>query len=93
MASRSLCEQAWVIEFTAATSAKSFAPGTNLPQQTSEPDFAPRHALDAIGLLECFSWDEETFLRKTEGSAIRRIGYERWRRKCRRGLGQRTVEP
>ena len=39
-------------------------PPNKFAQQTSEPDFAPRHALDAIGLLECFSWDEETFLKK-----------------------------
>ena len=62
-------------------------PWNKFAQQTSEPDFAPRHALDAIGLLECFSWDEETFLKKTEGSAIRRIGYERWRRNVAVALG------
>ena len=68
-------------------------PWNKFAQQTSEPDFAPRHALDTIGLLECFSWDEETFLKKTEGSAIRRIGYERWRRNVAVALGNAPSSP
>ena len=62
-------------------------PWNKFARQTEEPDFAPRHALDAVGLLDCFSWSEETFLAKTEGSAIRRIGFERWRRNVAIALG------
>ena len=47
----------------------------------------PRHDLDAPRLIELFNWDEKTFLRKTEGSAIRRISHERWLRNCAVALG------
>jgi epoxyqueuosine reductase len=43
-------------------------------------DFAPRHGLDRASLLQLWSWTEQEFLRNTEGSAIRRIGFWRWRR-------------
>ena len=46
-----------------------------------------RHGLDAIDLLQCFTWDEPTFLVRTEGSAIRRIGFEQWRRNVAIALG------
>jgi epoxyqueuosine reductase len=62
-------------------------PWNKFAQQTREPDFAPRHGLDAIDLLDCFNWDEPTFLTRTEGSAIRRIGFERWRRNVAIALG------
>jgi len=62
-------------------------PWNKFAQATSEPDFSPRHQLDAIDLLECFAWDEATFLARTEGSAIRRIGFERWRRNVAIALG------
>lgn len=54
---------------------------------TNEADFAARHKLDDIQLLELFNWDETTFLEKTEGTAIRRIGYERWLRNIAVALG------
>ena len=50
-------------------------------------DFDVRPALDAPELLTLWSWDEAEFLRATEGSAIRRIGYERWQRNCAVALG------
>jgi epoxyqueuosine reductase len=62
-------------------------PWNKFAQATNEPDFNPRHQLDAIDLLECFAWDEATFLARTEGSAIRRIGFERWRRNVAIALG------
>ena len=43
--------------------------------------------LDRTSLLELFAWDEETFLRNTEGSALRRIDYERWQRNLAVALG------
>lgn len=52
-----------------------------------EPDFRARHRLDRAGLIELFRWSEETFLAKTEGSAIRRLGYERWLRNLAVALG------
>jgi epoxyqueuosine reductase len=50
-------------------------------------DFEPRHGLDAATLTELFAWDEATFLARTEGSAIRRIGHERWLRNIAVALG------
>ncbi len=62
-------------------------PWNKFAQPTTEPDFAPRHDLDAPGLVELFAWSEEEFLKKTEGSAIRRIGYECWLRNIAVALG------
>ena len=62
-------------------------PWNRFAELTPEQDFQPRHQLDDIGLVEAFSWDEETFLRNTEGSAIRRIGHERWLRNIAVALG------
>ncbi len=62
-------------------------PWNKFAQPTQEPDFAPRHGLDAPKLVELFAWNEEEFLKKTEGSAIRRIGYECWLRNIAVALG------
>jgi epoxyqueuosine reductase len=50
-------------------------------------DFNPRHGLDSATLLELWSWSEAQFGERTEGSAIRRIGWQRWRRNLAVGLG------
>ena len=60
---------------------------------TAEPDFKPRHGLDAASLLDLFRWDEATFLRRTEGSALRRAGYERWRRNLAVAVGNGPATP
>ncbi|GAB3105061.1 tRNA epoxyqueuosine(34) reductase QueG [Aestuariicella hydrocarbonica] len=52
-----------------------------------EDSFTPRHALDRSDLTTLFQWTEAEFLSNTEGSAIRRIGYERWLRNLAVGLG------
>ncbi len=62
-------------------------PWNRFAQHSHESDFAPRHQLNDVALLELFSWDEKTFLKKTEGSAIRRIGHERWLRNIAVALG------
>jgi epoxyqueuosine reductase len=55
---------------------------------TTEADFARvRHGLDGPSLVSLFAWTEDEFLRNTEGSAIRRIGYERWSRNVAVALG------
>jgi epoxyqueuosine reductase len=51
------------------------------------PDFAPRNGLDSATLIELFAWTEEEFDRRLEGSAIRRIGHERWLRNIAVALG------
>lgn len=62
-------------------------PWNKFAQLTREADFTPRHQLDQQTLLYLFSWDEKTFLTKTEGSAIRRIGYDCWQRNIAVALG------
>ena len=62
-------------------------PWNRFARPTAEADFAPRHGLESAGLLELWAWTDEDFLRRTEGSAIRRIGYERWRRNLAVALG------
>ncbi|WP_323845864.1 tRNA epoxyqueuosine(34) reductase QueG [Microbulbifer magnicolonia] len=66
-------------------------PWNKFAKPTAEPDFHPRHGLDDGDLLALFGWSEAEFLRKTEGSAIRRIGYERWQRNLAVALG--NAEP
>jgi len=62
-------------------------PWNRFARITGEADFLPRHRLDRASLLELFAWDEEQFLRRTEGSAIRRIGHARWLRNIAVALG------
>lgn len=69
-------------------------PWNKFAQLTVEKDFAARHELDAPRLVELFAWTEQEFLLRTEGSAIRRIGYECWLRNVAVALGNapRSVE-
>ena len=59
----------------------------------TQPDFQPRHGLDAAGLAELFAWDEATFLQRTEGSAIRRTGHAGWLRNIAVALGNAPTTP
>ncbi|SJM91780.1 putative Fe-S electron transport protein [Crenothrix polyspora] len=62
-------------------------PWNRFAKLTSEGDFSPRHRLNTQQLVDVFAWTEDEFLTKTEGSAIRRIGYERWLRNIAVALG------
>ncbi|MCM5680255.1 tRNA epoxyqueuosine(34) reductase QueG [Schlegelella sp. S2-27] len=62
-------------------------PWNKYAQRSMLPDFDARPALTHPGLLELWGWSEPDFLHHTEGSAIRRIGYERWRRNLAIALG------
>jgi epoxyqueuosine reductase len=62
-------------------------PWNKFARAAAHPDFKARHALDNSRLAELFGWTEEEFLQRTEGSAIRRIGYERWLRNIAVALG------
>ena len=68
-------------------------PWNRFAQKAEAPDFAVRHGLDAAGLVELFSWSAEEFERRMEGSAIRRIGHERWLRNLAVGLGNAPTSP
>lgn len=59
---------------------------------TQEEGFKVRHGLDQATLIELFAWTETEFLQRMEGSAIRRIGYERWLRNIAVGLGNIPAE-
>ncbi|WP_287029535.1 tRNA epoxyqueuosine(34) reductase QueG [Pseudomonas sp. UBA6310] len=62
-------------------------PWNRFARPTEQPDFQPRHGLDNAELAELFRWSEEEFLSRTEGSPLRRAGYERWLRNLAVGLG------
>lgn len=66
---------------------QAICPWNKYAKPTTETDFLPRHGLGNSDLLTLFQWSEAEFLKKTEGSAIRRIGYERWLRNLAIGLG------
>ena len=57
------------------------------PVATEEDFRAVRHGLDRASLVELFGWTREEFEARLAGSAIRRIGYERWLRNLAVGLG------
>ena len=62
-------------------------PWNKFAKRTDEPDFRARNDLDRATLAQLFAWDEDEFLRRTEGSAIRRSGHERWLRNIAVALG------
>ncbi|HVZ42888.1 MAG TPA: tRNA epoxyqueuosine(34) reductase QueG [Ramlibacter sp.] len=62
-------------------------PWNKFAQRSPLADFDPREGLTGSELVELFAWNEEEFLRRTEGSAIRRIGHERWLRNIAVAMG------
>jgi epoxyqueuosine reductase len=68
-------------------------PWNSFAQKTVEPDFAVRHGLDDISLIELFAWDEAAFNSKLSGSAIYRIGHEQWLRNIAVALGNAPAAP
>ncbi len=62
-------------------------PWNRFARLTQEPAFLPRGGLDSATLVELFAWDETTFLERSEGSAIRRIGHRAWLRNLAVALG------
>jgi epoxyqueuosine reductase len=68
-------------------------PWNRFAQPTTTVDFQPRNSLDTASLLELFAWSEAEFQRRHEGSAIRRIGHERWLRNIAVALGNALAQP
>ncbi|GAA4012582.1 tRNA epoxyqueuosine(34) reductase QueG [Actimicrobium antarcticum] len=66
---------------------QTVCPWNKFAQLAVLPDFDVRHGLDAASLITLFGWSDEEFNRRMEGSAIRRIGHERWLRNMAVGLG------
>lgn len=68
-------------------------PWNRFARNSAEQDFRARNGLDAPTLVDLFNWDEATFLQRTEGSAIRRIGYACWLRNLAVALGNAPTSP
>ena len=66
---------------------QTVCPWNKFAQRATLPDFDERHGLGDVSMIELFAWSEDEFNRKMEGSAIRRIGHERWLRNLAVGLG------
>jgi epoxyqueuosine reductase len=68
-------------------------PWNRYAQKTDDPDFAVRNGLDDAELVALFAWSADEFDARTRGSAIRRIGHERWLRNIAVGLGNARCDP
>ena len=68
-------------------------PWNRFAQTADQADFSVRNQLDSASLLDLFEWTEEAFLKKMEGSPIRRIGYQRWQRNIAIALGNAPSSP
>jgi epoxyqueuosine reductase len=66
-------------------------PWNKFAQTSKEPDFTPRAQLTDQKLIDLFAWSESEFLERTEGTAIRRIGYLSWQRNIAVSLGNATT--
>ena len=68
-------------------------PWNSFARLSGEPDYQVRNGLDGATLVELFGWSERKFDARMSGSAIRRIGYERWLRNLAVGLGNAPGAP
>jgi epoxyqueuosine reductase len=66
-------------------------PWNRYAEVSAEPDFRVRHGLDDAQLADLFAWSESQFRERMAGSAIHRIGYERWSRNLAVGLGNAST--
>ncbi len=72
---------------------QAVCPWNRFARPSGEADFAPRHGLERAKLVELFAWSESEFDERMRGSAVRRIGYERWLRNLAVGLGNAPSSP
>ena len=68
-------------------------PWNKFARSAAHPDFKVRHGLDALRLTELFAWTGPEFDLRMRGSAIYRIGYERWSRNIAVALGNAPTAP
>ena len=68
-------------------------PWNKYAQRSALPDFDPRPGLTGSSVAALLAWDEAEFLRRTEGSAIRRIGHARWQRNLALAAGNALAAP
>jgi epoxyqueuosine reductase len=62
-------------------------PWNRFARLSAEPDFRVRNGLDAPELADLFGWSGQEFAQRMAGSAILRVGYERWLRNLAVALG------
>lgn len=62
-------------------------PWNSFAKKATIDDFNPRHGLDHASLLDLWSWNEVNFLARTEGSPLRRTGFQSFKRNIAIGLG------
>lgn len=62
-------------------------PWNRFAETTQESDYQAKDFLQNQSLVSLFNWSEDTFLKNTEGSPIRRIGHQRWLRNIAIALG------
>jgi epoxyqueuosine reductase len=62
-------------------------PWNKFARAATHPDFKVRNQLDSASLVELFGWSDTQFTERMQGSAIHRIGYERWLRNIAVALG------
>jgi epoxyqueuosine reductase len=72
---------------------QAVCPWNKYAKASNDPDFAVRNALDDAALVDLFAWTGEDFDQRFEGSAIRRIGHERWLRNIAVALGNAPTSP
>jgi epoxyqueuosine reductase len=68
-------------------------PWNKFARTAAHPDFKVRHRLDRARLTELFAWTEDEFEERMRGSAIYRIGYQRWSRNIAVALGNAPPAP
>lgn len=71
---------------------QAICPWNKYAQLSGETAFLPRHGLADSDLVDLFNWTEAEFLTNTEGSPIRRVGYEGWLRNLAVGLGNAPTD-
>ena len=62
-------------------------PWNRFARTSAESDFDPRHGLDSAALVDLFAWTRDDYETRTQGMALRRLGYERWLRNIAVALG------
>jgi len=89
------------LEFRAAIGNRIFGcddcqlvcPWNKYARMAADSDFRVRHGLDSRALVDLFEWSEQEYLARTEGSALRRLGHERWLRNIAVALGNASTCP
>jgi len=72
---------------------QTICPWNKFAQPALVADFDQRNGLGQASLVDLFAWTEDEFNRRLEGSAIRRVGHERWLRNLAVGLGNAAADP